>query len=113
MKDKKVLFHCYTGTQKSADKIFSNGWNIAFSGIVTFKRSGELAEILKNGDIEKMFFETDSPFLSPVPFRGRINTPAKVRYVYEFASEILQVESEYLQKIVKRNFENFFGVHLF
>lgn len=113
LKDKKVLFHCYTGTQESAEKIFRNGWHIAFSGIVTFKRSGELAEILKNGDREKIFFETDSPFLSPVPFRGRINTPAKVRYVYEFASEILQIDSECLQKSVKRNFENFFGVNLF
>ncbi len=110
LKDEKVLFHCYTGSLETARKIFENGWHISFSGIVTFNRSVELQNILKNSPLDRIFFETDSPFLAPVPFRGRINTPAKVRYVYEFASRFLNIEVSEMQKKVKDNFERFFNI---
>lgn len=112
LKDRKVLFHCYTGSLETAKKIFENGWHISFSGIVTFNRSIEIQNILKNSPLDKIFFETDSPFLAPVPFRGRTNTPAKVRYVYEFASRFLNIEVSQMQKKVKDNFERFFNVEI-
>lgn len=111
-KGKKVLFHCYTGSLETVKKIFENGWYISFSGILTFKNSTDILEILKNSDLNKIFFETDSPFLSPAPFRGKINTPAKVKYVYEFASKSLNIELPELCDQVKRNFENFFSLSL-
>lgn len=110
LKDKKVLFHCYTGPLYTASKIFENGWNISFSGIVTFKKSIEMSLILKSAPLDQVFFETDSPFLSPTPFRGQVNTPAKVKYVYDFASELLQINSRDLKNRVKNNFETFFNV---
>jgi len=76
---------------------------------VTFNRSIELQEILKNSPVDRIFFETDSPFLAPAPFRGRINTPAKVKHVYEFASELLNIEISELSQKVKTGFENFFN----
>ncbi|HQN73082.1 MAG TPA: TatD family hydrolase, partial [bacterium] len=93
-----------------AMKIFKNGWYLSFSGIVTFNRSIELQKILENSPVDRIFFETDSPFLAPVPFRGKVNTPAKVRYVYEFASYILQKDIEELKKKIKDNFERFFNI---
>jgi len=108
LRDKKIIFHCYTGTFETAMKIFENGWLISFSGIVTFNKSFDIQNILKNSPVDRIFFETDSPFLAPVPFRGKINTPGKVRYVYEFASELLQIEKSELASAVKNNFEKFF-----
>ena len=112
LKDKKVLFHCYTGSLETAMKIFKNGWYLSFSGIVTFNRSIELQKILENSPVDRIFFETDSPFLAPVPFRGKVNTPAKVRYVYEFASRFLNIEVSGMQKKVKDNFERFLNIKM-
>ncbi len=98
LKGKKVLFHCYTGDEIIARNIINNGWHISFSGIVTFKKAGVLTSILKWIDLDRIFFETDSPFLSPHPFRGKINTPAKVKYIYEFASRLLNLDADKLAK---------------
>jgi len=109
-KIENVLFHCYTGSMKTAQKIIEKSWLISFSGILTFKRSTEFHDILKEIGIKKVFFETDSPFLAPVPFRGRVNTPGKVFHVYDFASRLLEIEKDTVAKIVANNFNNFFNI---
>lgn len=108
----KVLFHCYTGNLVTAEKIVSQGWYISFSGILTFKKSTEFHEILRNIGIEKVLFETDSPFLAPVPFRGKVNTPAKVIHVYEFAADLLGMKINDISKTVESNFKDLFGVEV-
>lgn len=108
--DLKVLFHCYTGDMKTALEIVEKGWLISFSGILTFKKSTDSHKILKAIGISKILFETDSPFLAPVPFRGKVNTPAKVFHVYDFASKLLGIDIDELAKAVSENFNDFFGL---
>jgi len=108
--DLNVLFHCYTGDMETALEIIETGWLISFSGILTFKKSTDFHEILKTIGISKILFETDSPFLAPVPFRGKVNTPAKVFHVYDFASKLLEIDINDLAKTVSDNFDKFFGV---
>jgi TatD DNase family protein len=110
LQGEKILFHCFTGNKKNADEIIDNGWFISFSGIVTFKKANELAEILKTADLNKILFETDSPFLAPHPFRGKLNTPAKVKYVYLFASELLKINVNDLAYRIEQNFKSFIGI---
>lgn len=109
---RKVLFHCYTGDLETAEKILKKGWNISFSGILTFKKSADVLEIFNHTSINNMFFETDSPFLAPVPFRGKPNTPGKVRYVYDFAANLLNMKQADLAKQVRENFNNFFNLNI-
>ena len=60
---------------------------------------------------DQIFFETDSPFLAPVPFRGSVNTPAKVRFVYEYAANLLDIDVNILAEQVRNNFINFFNLN--
>ncbi len=106
---KKVLFHCFTGDKKTAFEIIDNGWLISFSGIVTFKKAEESVDILKSVSVDNILFETDSPFLAPHPFRGKLNTPAKVKYVYQFASDILKIDMNELAHKIENNFKLFFS----
>ncbi|MBQ4437892.1 TatD family hydrolase [bacterium] len=110
--DKKVLFHCYTGDLETAEKILQKGWNISFSGILTFKKSADVLNIFNHTNINNMFFETDSPFLAPVPFRGKPNTPGKVRHVYNFAADLLNLKQEDLALQVRKNFNEFFNLNI-
>ena len=109
---RKVLFHCYTGDLETAEKIVEKGWNISFSGILTFKKSADVMEIFKHTKVNNMFFETDSPFLAPVPFRGKPNTPAKVKYVYDFAANVLNMKQDDLIIQIRKNFNEFFNLNI-
>lgn len=109
--NRKVLFHCYTGPLDVAQKILSKNWLISFSGILTFKKSQEVVDIFNHTNINNMFFETDSPFLAPVPFRGKPNTPGKVKYVYDFAANLLNMKQDELGEHIRKNFNNFFGLN--
>ena len=106
------FFHCYTGDRKTALRIIKKGWFISFSGILTFKKSTDFHELLKEVGTDQILFETDSPFLAPVPFRGKVNTPGKVFHVYEFASQLLKIDVNDLKNKVFENIEDFFKVKL-
>ena len=109
---KNVLFHCYTGDRKTALRIIEKGWFISFSGILTFKKSTDFHDILKEIGTDQILFETDSPFLAPVPFRGKVNTPGKVFHVYEFASRLLEKNIDEIERKIADNIKEFFGVQL-
>ncbi|MBN1604210.1 MAG: TatD family hydrolase [Chitinispirillaceae bacterium] len=104
---KKALFHCYTGDKNTLEKIINVGFMISISGIVTFPKSN-LHELLHAIPLNRIFIETDSPYLTPVPFRGKKNTPSMVRYVGEKIAGILNIPPELLQKQIKENFLNLF-----
>ena len=110
--DKKVLFHCYTGDLETAQKIIEKGWLLSFSGILTFKKSADVLNIFNHTKVNNMFFETDSPFLAPVPFRGKPNTPGKVKYVYDFAASVLNMKQDVLANEIRKNFNNFFNLNI-
>jgi TatD DNase family protein len=104
---KKALFHCYTGNITALEKIVNAGFMISISGIVTFPKSN-LHELLHAIPLDRIFIETDSPYLTPVPFRGKKNTPSMVRYVGEKIAGILNISPQLLQERLNENFKNLF-----
>jgi len=111
-KDAKILFHCFSGSQKLADFAISIDAYISFSGIITFKKADEIREIVKNTPMEKVLVETDSPYLTPIPFRGKTNHPAYVSYVAKKVSEVKEISESDVIKITRENTINFFGLNI-
>lgn len=99
------VLHCFTETQEVADAAMEMGFYISFSGIVTFKNAVALKEVAKRVPLERLLIETDSPFLAPVPYRGKTNEPAYVRHV---AEEIARLRDEPLETIAQATTANFF-----
>ncbi|MCX7725426.1 MAG: TatD family hydrolase [Chitinispirillaceae bacterium] len=102
-----AMFHCFTGSKADAKTIVDAGYYISISGIVTFRNSN-LTEVVKSIPLDRLLIETDSPYLSPEPYRGKINHPAWVKFVGEKIAEILAISEELLQENIKRNFMNLF-----
>ncbi len=102
-----VIFHCYTGNMDYAKEILQRGYYISFSGIVTFKqkKTDYLRDIAKIVPLDRIFTETDSPYLAPEPQRGKTNTPLFVKHVAEKIAEIKNISLEDLNKAVKENIE--------
>ncbi|NQT65092.1 MAG: TatD family hydrolase [FCB group bacterium] len=84
---RNVVFHCFSGDEIFAQKVIEKGWNISFTGTVTYKNSN-LENIIRLVPVEKFFIETDSPYLSPHPRRGKRNSPLNLQYIIERISEI-------------------------
>ena len=99
------VMHCYTGTWDVAQAAMDLGFWISFSGIVTFKNAAALREVAKKVPLERMLIETDSPFLAPVPYRGKTNEPGLVRYV---AEEIGRLRGVSLDEVATATSKNFF-----
>jgi TatD DNase family protein len=104
----KFLIHCFTGNLEFAKKLLEFGCLISFSGIITFKKSSDLKSVVKYVPIEKMLIETDSPYLSPDPLRGKSNEPANVKIVAENVALIKDISFEDVANITSRNFKKFF-----
>ena len=106
-----VVFHCFTGTRAEADRIAEHGWRLSFTGIVTFPKSTELQEIAKSYPSDQLMVETDSPYLSPVPVRGRRpNEPAHVAHVARFLAELRGVSFIELKAQVSCSTRLFFNL---
>jgi TatD DNase family protein len=102
-KKTNFLIHCFTGK-----KLLDLNCIISFSGIITFKKSNNLREVVKYVPLKKMLIETDSPYLSPDPFRGKSNEPANVKIVAEAVASIKQISFREVASSTTANFENFF-----
>jgi TatD DNase family protein len=107
-KNTNFLIHCFTGTLDFAKNLLDLNCLISFSGIITFKKSNDLRDVVKYVPLEKMLIETDSPYLSPDPFRGKSNEPANVKIVAEAVASIKQIPFEKVASSTTANFENFF-----
>ena len=103
------LIHCFTSTKQFAKKALDNGFYISFSGIITFKNAIDLVDVVKYVPLDKILVETDSPYLAPVPFRGKRNEPSYVNYTLEKISEIKKIKKEKLIKITTKNFFTLFS----
>lgn len=99
----KGIIHCFTGTRRLAEKSLECGFNISISGIASFKNAKELRETLKTVPLDRMHVETDAPFLTPVPFRGKKNEPSYVLHVAEAVSDIHQITLEELKNHTYKN----------
>ena len=109
-KDKKlkILMHCFTGSQHFAEKLLKLNAYFSASGIITFKKSIELQNTFKFLPLNKILIETDSPFLAPVPNRGKKNEPAFIDFTASKLAEIKGITKSELIKITTDNFDNLF-----
>ena len=103
------LIHCFTSTKQFAKKALDNGFYISFSGIITFKNAIDLVDVVKYVPTDKLLVETDSPYLAPVPFRGKRNEPSYVNYTLEKISEIKKIKKQELINITTKNFFTLFS----
>jgi len=104
----KILMHCFTGSQQFAEKLLKFNSYFSASGIITFKNSAELQKTFKFLPLERILIETDSPFLAPVPNRGKKNEPSFIDFTATKLAEITEIEKSNLIKITTDNFNNLF-----
>jgi TatD DNase family protein len=102
------VFHCFTETAEVARAALDLGFHISFSGILTFKNADELRAVAAFVPLDRCLIETDSPYLAPMPFRGKVNTPANVPWVARRLAEIKGVETEQVAAATSENFERLF-----
>ena len=107
--DLKILMHCFTGSKKFAESLLNLNAYFSASGIITFKNSVDLQETFKSIPLEKTLIETDSPYLAPVPNRGKKNEPSFVKYTAEKLADIKQIPLSDLIKNTTSNFNRLFS----
>jgi len=107
---KTGVIHCFTGDYAQAREYLDLGFYISFSGIVTFKKSEEIRDAAKNIPGDRILIETDSPYLAPVPYRGKRNEPSYVRYVADTIARVRGVALEEIAEITRANTERLFNL---
>ena len=103
------VFHCFTETMEVARAALDRGFYISFSGILTFKTAADLREVAAFVPMDRMLIETDSPYLAPVPHRGKTNSPAFVPFVAQQLAQVKQLPVEAIAEQTSRNFERLFS----
>ncbi|WP_426197063.1 TatD family hydrolase [Massilia sp. DWR3-1-1] len=104
------VMHCFTESLEVAEAAIAMGFYISFSGIVTFKSAKDLQAVAQAVPLERMLIETDSPYLAPVPFRGRMNEPGYVRHVAEYIATLKDLPLDQVARQTTDNFLNLFNV---
>lgn len=102
------VMHCFTESWEVAEQAMALGFYISFSGIVTFKNAAALKEVAMRVPLDRMLVETDSPYLAPIPFRGKTNQPAYVRYVAQAVADLRGISLEELSDATTQNFFRLF-----
>ena len=106
----KILMHCFTGSSDFANKLLTLNSYFSASGIITFKNSLELQETFKFIPNDKLLIETDSPYLAPVPLRGKKNEPSFIKHTLEKLADIKDVNVDKISKITSQNFNLLFNL---
>jgi TatD DNase family protein len=106
----KVVLHCFSGDVELVEIAKRNGWFISFAGNITFKKNQYLRDALLAADIRQVLVETDAPFLTPEPMRGRPNAPYLVPHTLRFMANLLEVDVNRLAEQINRNTENAYGL---
>ncbi len=104
----KGIFHCFSGSYESATQIINMGFLLGIGGVVTYKNAG-VAEVLQKIDLQHIVLETDAPYLTPVPFRGKRNESAYLQYVVDKLAGVKNVTAEEIADITTQNAINIFG----
>ena len=107
--DLKILMHCFTGSYEFSKKLLSLGAFFSASGIITFKNSIDLQNTFKTIPLNKLLIETDSPFLAPIPMRGKKNEPSFIKYTLDKLSTIKEISSEEMSILTTKNFNLLFN----
>lgn len=103
------VMHCYGGSVEMADKFIALGYFISVAGVVTFKNAKTIKEVVTHIPIERLLIETDSPFLAPEPYRGKLNQSAYVKYVAEMVALLKNVPLEFLSDQLQKNYQRLLG----
>ena len=104
----KILMHCFTGSLNFANQLLKLDAFFSASGIITFKNSLDLQETFKKIPLDKLLVETDSPFLAPIPMRGKKNEPSFIKYTIDKLSKLRNISDNEIIKITTNNFNNLF-----
>lgn len=104
------VFHCFTETAEVARAALDLGFHISFSGILTFRNADDLREVARFVPLDRLLIETDSPYLAPVPHRGKPNQPAYVPFVAKQLAQLRQQSPEAIAQATSANFERLFGL---
>tara|TARA_B100001123_G_C15080093_1_gene935276 strand:+ start:32 stop:805 length:774 start_codon:yes stop_codon:yes gene_type:complete len=107
----KVLIHCFTGSKNFAKKIVDLGFYISVSGIITFKNSTELMDTVSYIPTDRLLVETDSPYLAPVPYRGKSNEPSYIKHTVEKLSHLKKIPINDIMKTTSNNFFKIFNLN--
>jgi TatD DNase family protein len=105
----KILMHCFTGSLEFSKKLLSLDAFFSASGIITFKNSVELQETFKNIPLDKLLVETDSPFLAPIPMRGKKNEPSFIRYTVAKLAQLKEKSVDQIVNLTTNNFNQLFN----
>ena len=103
------VMHCFTEDWEVAKQALDIGFYISFSGIVTFNSARDIQEVAKKAPMDRILVETDCPYLAPVPFRGKTNEPAYVRYTAEYVASLREMALEELAEVTTENFFTLFN----
>lgn len=102
-KNSTIVMHCFSGSVEFARECIKEGWYIALGGVVTFKNAIKTKDVAKDIPLDKLLLETDAPYLTPVPYRGKENQPAYVKFVAEKIAKLLGISTEEVEKNSSEN----------
>ncbi|MBR5555331.1 TatD family hydrolase [bacterium] len=109
-KNSKVIMHCFSGSKEFARECSQEGWYIAIGGVVTFKNAIKMKEVATSIPLDKLLLETDAPYLTPVPFRGKENQPAYTKFIAEEIANLRNLTIDEIAKITTNNAIEVFGL---
>ena len=104
------VFHCYSGSAEMARQLTAKGWYVGFTGVLTFKNARKALEAAAAVPIDRIVLETDCPYMSPEPFRGKRNDPSRVCRMAEKLAEIRGLPVEEIQRITLENGKRLYGI---
>ncbi|MEG2455754.1 MAG: TatD family hydrolase, partial [Oscillospiraceae bacterium] len=104
------VYHCYSGGIEDAKVLLGLGWMLSFTGAITFKNARRALEVIEELPLEKLMIETDSPYLAPVPYRGKRNHSGYVHLVAEKIAEMKGISAEEVARVTTENGKRFFGI---
>lgn len=109
-KNSKIVMHCFSGSVEFANECIKEGMYIALGGVVTFKNAVKMKEVAVNIPLDRLLLETDAPYLTPVPFRGKENQPAYTKYVAEEIAKLRNTTVDEINKATTQNTFEVFGI---
>lgn len=109
-KNSKIVMHCFSGSVEFANECIKEGIYIALGGVVTFKNAVKMKEVAINIPLDRLLLETDAPYLTPVPFRGKENQPAYTKYVAEEIAKLRNITVDEINKATTQNTFEVFGI---
>lgn len=104
------VFHCYSGSREMAEQLLKNGWYLGFDGPITYKNARKSIEVLEMCPLDRIVIETDSPYLTPVPNRGKRNDSSNLKYVIEKIAEIKGMAAAEVEQITFENGRRLYGI---